>query len=268
MLSLRAVTHSLAASVLVRDDPASILLGQLAGWKLPRSVASRNLNMVLGRYEKPIQGVIRNHVAPGQCAYDIGANVGFFTLLFASLVGNLGTVHAFEPSTPEADSAEGLVRCNDIGGFTHVHRTAVSNATGVSTLLSSGLTGILLDAPRNDGQYTGSSASSVRTTTLDDFVFGRGNAPPDFMKVDVESAEAMVLAGAPRVLSETRPRMLIEVHGRTAARDVLACLIRARYDCFHIRDASRTVLHSPDDLHAIFRPGVGTAHVLALPRGA
>lgn len=268
MPALRSVTRTVAAFVLVRNDPSSILLGHLAGWKLPQSVASRNLNMLLGRYERTIQGVIRHHVAPGQCAYDIGANVGFFTLLLASLVGNGGTVHAFEPSTPEADSLDSLVRCNDIGGFVYVHRTAVSNATGASTLLSSGLTGILIDAPRSNGKYAGSSAYSVQTTTLDDFVFGKGNAPPDFIKLDVESAEAMVLAGAQRVLMEARPRMLIEMHGRTAARDTLAQLLRARYDCAHVLTTALAPLHSPDDLHDVFRPGVGTAHVLAMPRGS
>lgn len=268
MASLRSAARTLAESLLARDDPTSIVLGHLAGWKLPRSVARRNLNMVLGRYERPIQGVIRAHVTPGDCAYDIGANVGFFSLLLASLVGTGGTVHAFEPSAPEADSADALVRCNDLGRIVQVHRMAVSNATGESTLLSSGLTGILLDAPRNNGRYADSSAHRVQTMMLDDFVFGRGNTPPDFIKLDVESAEAMVLAGAQRVLTEARPRMLVEMHGRTAARDTLALLLRARYDCAHVLTSALAPLRSPDDLHDVFRPGVGTAHVLALPRGS
>jgi FkbM family methyltransferase len=127
--------------------------------------------MALGRYERLIQTVICSNVARGEHAYDIGANVGFFSLLLASLVGPCGKVHAFEPSPPEADAIDALVGCNDLAKIVHIHRMAVSDETGHSTFLSSGLTGMLANAPQSKGKHVGVMTQSVPTTTLDDFVF-------------------------------------------------------------------------------------------------
>jgi FkbM family methyltransferase len=266
MTTTRLLWRRLAASVLLRGDPTPILSGSLRGWKLPRQVAHNHLNMVLGRYERLMQTVIRDNVTSGDCAYDIGANVGFFSLLLASLVGPCGRVHAFEPSPPEADSVDALVRCNALGGIVHVHRMAISDATGHSSFLSSGLTGILANAPRNQGQYAASESTKVQTTTLDDFVFTRGHPAPRFMKIDVESAEVMVLAGAQRVLAVVRPAMLIELHGRSAAQYTLSSLFAARYDCLHIRKSGNVPLRTSADLDDVFRPKMGTTHVVALPQ--
>lgn len=256
----------LAASVLLRGDPTPILTGHLRGWKLPRQVARDHLNMALGRYERLIQTVICSNVARGEHAYDIGANVGFFSLLLASLVGPCGKVHAFEPSPPEADAIDALVGCNNLAKIVHIHRMAVSDETGHSTFLSSGLTGMLANAPQSKGEHVGVMTQSVPTTTLDDFVFARGHPPPNFVKIDVESAEAMVLAGAERVLAVNRPTMLIELHGRRAAQHALSRLFNARYDCLHVQPSGNVSLRTSDDLDQVFRPTVGTTHVLARPK--
>src|SRR5262245_36111858 len=75
--------------------PLRILTGPLAGKRWLSTSGTHGC--WLGTYEMDLQRLIVSSLKPGDVFYDVGANVGFFSLLAASLVGSRGTVIAFEP---------------------------------------------------------------------------------------------------------------------------------------------------------------------------
>jgi FkbM family methyltransferase len=267
MRFLRRAVRPLLVGLFVSRGPTRIRRGSLRGRYLPPAVARRNLPMIFGAYEPEICAVLREQARDARVVYDIGAHVGYMSLLLADVAAAGGKVIAFEPSPREADAVEGLIRCNGLEGRVTLERCAVSDADGEATFIVSdkSFTGILDSAPesRHEGD-----AAVVPTVTLDGFVFGRGNPAPDFIKLDVESAEAMVIAGATRLLREVRPKMLIELHGPDAARDTIRQMLEHGYRLQRVGDGPPVSVTTPDQLRPVFVRNRWTCHVLASPPAA
>lgn len=155
----------------------------------------------LGIYEEEHQAALRRLVTEGSVAYDVGANVGFYTLALARLVGPSGKVFAFEP---EARNAHLLRR--------HVELNRLRQVTIVQAAVSAeyGLAGFSGD--REQGHLDAAGGYLVPTLSLDEFV-ARGYPMPDFVKMDVEGAETMVLDGAASILSRRQTSWMIATHG-------------------------------------------------------
>jgi len=93
-----------------------------------------NLNLFLtGMYEPLETEIVRNHVRETHTVLDVGANIGYYTLLCAKLVGDLGQVFAFEPDTVNFAWLSRNVRMNNLENVLPV-RKAVSNVTGIAKL--------------------------------------------------------------------------------------------------------------------------------------
>lgn len=146
-------------------------------------------------YEKEQTILFRKLVDEGMNVVDIGANIGYYTLLAAELVGEKGKVFAFEPEPSNYDL---LLRNVEINGYKNVTvvRKAVSNETGESSLFLS---------QKGFGQHSlydsaGSGGTiTVDAVSLDDFFEGEGY-PIDIIKIDIEGAEMAALLGMSRVL--------------------------------------------------------------------
>jgi FkbM family methyltransferase len=162
---------------------------------------------VLGASEPAVQNVLVQQLAPGDVFYDVGANVGFFSLLAAKLVGSTGRVYCFEPQP----SVIAQLRANlDRNGFTNyeVIEAAVADQRGTARLrLGRGDPWSELTARLVDGDGGGTLAVDV--VALDDLDL----PAPRLVKIDVEGAESRVLAGMTRLLREHRPILVIELHG-------------------------------------------------------
>jgi FkbM family methyltransferase len=161
--------------------------------------------------------------------YDCGANVGFFSLILANLVGPSGRVFAFEPS-PESLGCLRLLP--GLNGFPHLAVIPEAVWERTETLrFAQTEPGSSSVTDRVEGAY-GTPAPehgiAVPAVALDDFVYGRGNPPPQFIKVDVEGSEGKVLAGARRLLAEHRPDLLLEIHGEPG-REVWSLLRELNY---------------------------------------
>src|SRR5512135_3645063 len=91
----RLIRASLNASV---DEGLSVIevaAGDLQGWKLQLNLKAEKSRW-LGTYEPELQAALREFLAPGQTVYDVGANIGYISLLMARQVGPGGCVYAFE----------------------------------------------------------------------------------------------------------------------------------------------------------------------------
>lgn len=165
--------------------------------------------LALGTYEVPIQNIFTQHLKPGNVFYDIGANVGFFSIIAAKLVGDGGKVYAFEPGEGNASSIRHNARLNN---FNHIEviEKAVSHTSGEGQLLLAKYSGghalATADAPPDlAGEVT------VDLVSIDDLIAQNKIAPPNFVKIDVEGAELDVLKGMTETIKTARPAIIYEV---------------------------------------------------------
>jgi FkbM family methyltransferase len=197
-----------------RERPVRILGGPLRGWRWIPAAASHGC--WLGTFERAEQDVFARTVRAGDVVYDLGANVGFYTLLAAKLVGPTGRVVAFEPVPRNLGYLRrhlALNRCENVT----VVAAAVSDRPGRARFRDgpAHTVGTLAD----DGEY------DVDVVALDGFA----GPPPRVIKIDVEGAEAGVLRGARRVLREVRPIVLLSTHSTAVREACLSLLSEARY---------------------------------------
>lgn len=174
------------------------------------------LNRVLGRffrasgYEARFSAAMKNAIREGDCAWDIGANVGWYTRQFAEWVGSSGSVLAFEPARETAQRLSQAVRL--LPNVT-VFELGLSNCDcnaehlpGADPLNATGM--IVLNA---DSTVCGTE--TILVTRADLLVETERARPPDFAKIDVEGHELEVLQGMDTALSGDRLKHLfIEVH--------------------------------------------------------
>jgi FkbM family methyltransferase len=160
----------------------------------------------------------RRALRPGDVAIDVGAHIGFFTMLMASAVGPEGRVYAFEPLDANADLVERSIAENGFGGRVRLQRAAAGGAEGTATLtfpvetLNSGGAYLLRGGT---APLAGNLTKDVPLVAIDRLDIRR---PVRLIKMDVEGAEPQVVRGAERVLREDRPIILSEVHPIQLAR--------------------------------------------------
>lgn len=193
------------------------------GLKL-RALAETPKSYWLGTHEPHMQAVISERVREGMTVYDCGANVGYFSVMLARLVGPRGRVYAFEPSPASLEALRAAPALNDFQNL-HVVAEAVWDRRETlrfrrgdegASLVSDHVAGVFgdSDGAGDDASHDPSRAFvEIAADSLDNFVYERGNAPPDFVKLDVEGAEGAALRGARRLLAERRPGLLLEIHG-------------------------------------------------------
>jgi FkbM family methyltransferase len=206
--------------------------------------------IVRGTLEPPVQEALRRLLGPGDVFYDVGANVGFFTLVGARLVGPTGRVVAFEP-VPWCARAVG--RNIELNGFAHaqIREQAVGGADGSARLLVVG------EASWSHLESTGRHADvrdeiDVSVVALDSLVATRAIPPPDVLKIDTEGAELQAIEGARETIARHRPAIVCELHDTNAA--FVALMDELGY--------RTTNLDGPTGV-----AGAGPVHALAQPRG-
>ena len=152
-----------------------------------------------GVWEEWTEATLRRVVQPGTQILEIGANVGYFTLLLARQTGPAGSVYAFECDPDLAQLAEDNAEINGLADRVTIDRRAVGETAGSAVFaraqrhrgggtLVAGLQQIaqLREAERE--------ALTVEVTTVNELVKARG-VSFDFVKIDAEGAETWILNG-------------------------------------------------------------------------
>lgn len=173
----------------------------------------------LGFYEHDKQQAIKRFAYPGMVVFDVGANVGFYTLAFSRYAGGEGRVFAFEPDAGNVVQLRRHVALNRLAN-TVVVQAAVAARTEMVGFTSgeSGETG-----------HIGGREYLVPATSLDAFIASNDIPKPDLVKMDVEGAEASVLEGASALLSSGLAVWLIALHGEAPKRDCFRLLRAYEY---------------------------------------
>ncbi|HTM47034.1 MAG TPA: FkbM family methyltransferase [Bryobacteraceae bacterium] len=158
----------------------------------------------------------QSHLKPGMTYLEIGANIGYFTVLAASLVGHHGHVHAFEPLAEAFTLLELNCRLNNYSYLCELTPKAVGEFDGIHTLHT---------FEHNFGSSTLSTlpekllaefnekptAEPVSCTTLDSHYAGR-EITFDFIKMDAEGAEPLIFAGSSAFLERcTTPETIYAI---------------------------------------------------------
>jgi FkbM family methyltransferase len=167
-----------------------ISLAEVQGLKLYlnlRSSIGRTL-LMKDSYEKGTTKLFRDLIEEGMVILDIGANIGYYSLFAAKLVGEKGTVFAFEPAP---DNFALLVKNIELNGFSNIIpvQKAVSSKTGRGRLFLS--SDPVLHSMH---QHNGKRSIEVEVTSIDEFIENR-NCPVDLIKMDVEGLEMRALEG-------------------------------------------------------------------------
>ncbi len=170
--------------------------------------------IVRGTLEPPVQEALRRLLSPGDVFYDVGANVGFFTILGARLVGAEGRVIAFEPVPACARAVGHNIALND---FAHaeIREEAVGAVGGRAQLLVVG------EASWSHLASTGRHADvraeiDVAVVAIDELVASGAIPPPDVLKIDTEGAELQAIAGMRATIEHHRPAIVCELHDTNA----------------------------------------------------
>lgn len=182
----------------------------------------------LGSHERPVFHELQRIVRTGATVYDIGANVGLYSVRFARWIGAGGWLYAIEPNPVCVYFLRSNLEQVGPRNFTIVP-IAVSDRRADSSFsinYGSSLIGIGGDSPvaAKPGHRV-----RVEADCLDRLIAVFGFRKPDFIKLDVEGAEASAVGGMINTLERHRPGLMIELHGREAAAGALGSLARLGY---------------------------------------
>lgn len=162
-------------------------------------------HVLAGHYEDDVAELFRHILRPGMSVIDIGANIGFFTMLSASLVGLSGRVLAVEPNPRNARMIEASRSMNGFDNVT-VLQAAAGRETGMLALHTSHSNGTTSSVKEAGTAVL--SAQTVPCLALDQLIpFGQR---VDLIKIDVEGAEYNALSGCERILRTSRPVVVSE----------------------------------------------------------
>ena len=156
-------------------------------------------------YEPYVSDEFRRVLKPGMTVLDIGANIGFYTLLAASIVGPEGCCLAVEPNVRNVKLLAASKAANQFSCIT-VYEGAATREWGLLFLNTNHSNGVVSQATGNIGDLI--SREVVMGMKLDDLVASRRRL--DVIKIDVEGAEYAALSGAAAAIDKHRPVIFSE----------------------------------------------------------
>lgn len=193
--------------------------------------------VINGDFETAETRFVTKNVRDGAVVADIGANVGYFTMLFARLVGDGGQVFAFEPHPHLFESLQRSILMNEFEGRVKAFNVALADRDGVAQLLYAPETSnwggscLTFDEVAPPGHHS-------RTVPIRRFASLMTAQALDFVKIDVEGAEPLVLSAGVDAIKRFRPVILSEIHAdqlrrvsNSSAEDYVRLVTELGYQC-------------------------------------
>lgn len=233
-VSRRLASRLIAGELTIRHGPAR-------GMRIDPGGA--HPGYALGTSEPLLQQALVELLSPGDVFYDLGANVGFFTLLAARLVGRTGTVIAFEPDPRNAEALRSNIALNGLANVAVIER-------GVSEKVCTRRFAIAESTASHLAYGTADEETIViDVINLDGFACDAEHRPPTVIKIDIEGEEVHALRGAEQLMARHRPVIICEVHGTET--DVRRLLQNAGYRLRRLDDGD----HMAWNAHILAVPG-------------
>lgn len=234
----RKAIRRLLAGMLPPEFQMPIWLGPLRG---KRWVVGSFINKCwLGIYENEKQKRFADEVDLGQVVYDIGANVGYYTLLASILVGPKGKVIAFEPLPRNLAFLRTHLKINNLKNV-QIIDSAISDTKGEMFFST--------DTHHAMGHISQDGSLRVKVVSLDEIVTNLGLPKPDVLKIDIEGAEYEALIGAEEQLRRHHPMIFLATHGTEVHHQCCAYLTELGYA---LEAIDGKLVANTDELVAIF----------------
>lgn len=216
-----------------------------------------------GAFEPGTVCAFKSRVQPGHTVLDVGANVGCHTMLLSRLVGDSGTVIAFEPMPQAFAKLSRNLSLNPWARNVRLERLALSALSGQRINAAFKTSWPLFGSPKP------AQRDSITTETLDTYSSKSKIERVDFIKLDVDGYERKVLRGATNTLKTFRPTLLIELSHYTLAevgdslRDLVSDLLARGY-VIQADDAAVPFRDAEEILRAV--PPDGTINAICIPK--
>jgi FkbM family methyltransferase len=188
----------------------------------------------------------------GAVVVDIGANVGYYSLVAASHIGSSGRIYAFEPMSKQFERLMENILRNQLSQITAL-KLALSDRVQAAIMQLNDLHNIGAASLRPTNGPSG-VCETVECTTLDLFAESEGLSQLDVIKIDVEGLELAVLRGATKTLDRFQPVILVEVvdsfqrEAGSTREELYTWLEQSGYQPYRVkRDGSVQRIHKPED---------------------
>ncbi len=200
-------------------------------------------NILIDQYETAEVSFVSETVKKGNRVIDIGANIGYYSMLFSAIVGPTGKVLSFEPIRHLFDKLSRSRSENAFESVCEIYNCALSDTTGVANMVYAP------EAINFGGSHLTHGAeapaqhaiASVELRKLDEF---SRDGRVDFIKIDVEGAEPLVFSGGRELIARDMPIILCEVHNdqlknvsSSSATDMIAAMTNLGYRCNLLTEA-------------------------------
>ena len=168
-------------------------------------------SIAFGNLESSVQEAMRRHLGEGGVFYDVGANLGFFSLLAARFAGHdPGWVYAFEAAPQNASAIRRNAQLNGVENITVIDKAVSSKAgRGQLQVVDDQSWSKLAEYGRHPNTE---EVIEVELVALDDLVLGGEIRPPTVVKIDVEGAELAVIEGMRETIEKHQPAIICELH--------------------------------------------------------
>lgn len=216
-------------------------------------------SMLNGDYEKFELEIARTLIHPDMVIYDVGANIGIYSIFMASLAPN-GTTYAFEPIPDNINYLKRNITLNKMKNIRFI-QSAIGNQPGKLTIyLQKGSIGT------HSAVVQSKDSIEVEVTTIDKVAQEFGS--PDLIKMDIEGFEGAALSGATKTLSK-QPILLMEFsrshleHSGYSPSKVMEILLKNYRHCFHIDEKAKRLrpITNKNDAEAL-----QNTNILCLPQ--
>ena len=180
-----------------------------------------SIRYIKGKYVERDTKVLMDNVNKGDTVYDIGAHVGYFSVLCSQIAGRGGKVFSFEP-----------VPLNLRFLNRHIKMNKCDNVVVLNTCISNTIGEKLFDNTKGSatGHLSVNGRLKVNVNTLDNLLKTGKINPPDFIKVNTEGEEQKVLLGSQYIIEKYKPKFLITFHSDELKRNCIIILTQYKYN--------------------------------------
>lgn len=195
--------------------------------------------MVGGFYETHELDVFDQLVTDADVFFDVGANVGVYTVLGCARRPEL-RAFAFEPVVENRAILERNLALNGIAARVDVEPVAISDHTGTATI------SLAASGTHSLSAEHGGATREIQTLTLDEF-YERHGVAPDILKIDIEGHESAALDGAQHLFAQARPTVFMEFSPRQHPdlESLLDRLSQTFDSCFMVDEISGAIVEMP-----------------------
>lgn len=205
-------------------------------------IVASGIKFLSGEYEPANTSIFLESLNKGDVLYDVGAHVGYYSLLASNLVGPTGQTIAFEPRPLNAHYLRRHVRSNQCRNVQLVQACVGETSGSCRFEVRTG---------SGTGHISRNGNMIVPIVSLDELYREKKLPTPNFIKIDVEGAEIFVLKGSKEIIAEVRPTILVATHGDELLGECTNFLTAMNYHIKLIDEPrltyNRDILATPDN---------------------